>query len=89
MSKVIQVLETMANNAAIVSKADITELLTESELTDSQQHAISQGDVQALVHSTDEVSKIQLVVPLSPADDDEPSENEQEENDTDTNSKIA
>ncbi len=89
MSKVIQVLEAMANNSTIVNEAHITELLVTSELSDTQRQAISSGDVEALVHSSDEVSKIKFVIPLIPAEDDEPSENEQEESETDTNSLMV
>jgi len=89
MSKVIQVLETMANNATVVNEESITALLANTDLNDAQQQAITNSDVEALFHSTDEISKIQLIAPLSPADDDEPSEDEQEENETDTNSKTA
>ena len=93
MSKVIQVLETMANNATVVNKESITALLANTDLNDAQQQAITNSDVEALFHSTDEISKIQLITPLSPAEDDEPDEHEheheQEESDTETNSLIA
>lgn len=88
MSKVISVLEKMASDATMNNKAAVAELVATSDINDDQQQAIITEDVEALVKNTDEISKITFVIPIIPAEDDEPEENDKTNDNIETTSQL-
>ena len=58
MSKVIQVLETMASNASLVSEEDINTFLTTAEINTEQQQAITAKNVEQLAETIADLPKI-------------------------------
>jgi hypothetical protein len=84
MSKVIQVLAEMANNAECQSDAAIEALVTAANLNATTAEAILAKDVTSLERQLD--VRLNLVCGILPADDEDDSE---DKDDTDSSEKIS
>jgi len=89
MSKVISVLEKMASDAAMNSENAIADLVTASDINDGQIQALITEDMEALLEHSDEISKIKFVIPIIPAEDDEPEESDNTDDNTDDNTETV
>ena len=83
MSKVIQVLEAMAQ----LPHAEIEKLVTQANITADQAEAILNKDVTSLERQLDICPEI--ICFFVPAEDDEPSEQENEDDKTDESKSVV
>ncbi len=83
MSKAIQVLESMAQQADV----DVEKLLTNSEINAEQSKAIINKDITSLERQLDICPDI--VCTFAPAEDDEPEEESEEEKTNDETKSIV
>ena len=81
MSKVIQVLETMASDAYLVNQENINTFLTTAEINTEQQQAITAKNAEQLADTIADLPKLFAYSQVLPADDDAPIEDEDEEED--------
>ena len=87
MSKVIQVLVEMANDASLTNEDQVTTLLVDADITESQKQAIEAKDLDILIETMPDLSEIKCL-PVFPAEDDEEDE-EDEEEDTESTNDLA
>lgn len=86
MSKIIQVLEQMANNANLQNEQAIEQLLTVTDVSAEQAEAIINKDVISLERQLDVCPDIYCL--LFPAEDEEPAEDDSEESETEIQSIV-
>ena len=86
MSKIIQVLEQMANDASLQNEQAIAQLLATTDVNTEQAEAITNKDITSLERQLDVCPDIYCL--LVPAEDDEPAEDDSEENQTDIKSIV-
>ena len=87
MSRIIQVLETMASDASLVKQENIISFLATAEINTEQQQAITAKDSEQLAETISDLPNIRAFVPIAPAEDDE-AEGDNDE-DTDTTGKLV
>lgn len=80
MSKIIQVLETMASDAALVNEESISSFLTTADVTTEQQQAITTKNTERLAETVGDLPEIIAHVQVLPAEDDEQNEEEDDDN---------
>jgi hypothetical protein len=79
MSKVIQVLANMASNASLINESNVTTMLIDAGITESQKMAIEAKDLDMLIEKMPDLSEIKCL-PVIPAEDEEGNEEEEKEN---------
>ena len=89
MSKVISVLEKMASDATLINEENIISLLAEADISIEQQQAIEAKSTELLVEATDDISKIRFIIPIIPAEDDEPEENDKTNDNTEVDNLLT
>ncbi|PKH88855.1 hypothetical protein [Colwellia sp. Bg11-28] len=77
MSKVIKVLEKMASDASLISKADVSTMLIDTEITERQKLAIEARDLDTLTETIHDLPIIKCI-PIVPAEDDDEADSEKE-----------
>lgn len=90
MSKVIQVLAEMANDASLTNEDQVMTMLVDAEITDKQKQAIEAKDLDTLTETIHDLPIIKCV-PLVPAEDDDAEDEEKEEekeDDTETQGTL-
>ncbi|QBG35832.1 hypothetical protein [Litorilituus sediminis] len=70
MNNVVQVLTQLANNAALITKEEVTQFLASTELSTQQKSAIAAHDIDTLVETVHDLPVIKCF-PVLVADDDE------------------
>ncbi len=89
MSKVIQVLEKLASDAALVNENAMTTMLSDANINESQKQAILDKDIEQLSITISDFPQIRGIAPLSPAEEHEPETDEEESKTTDSELKTA
>jgi len=87
MSKVIQVLAAMANDASLTNADQVTTMLVDADITEAGMKAIEAKDLDTLTEIIHDLPIIKCV-PLIPAEDDD-AEEEEKEDDTETQDTLA
>ena len=86
MSKVINVLATMASNPSLVSNAEITALLANADISNEQKQAILAQDSERLAATIAEFPISMCSIILLPDEDEQ--ENPQENNDDEAKNNL-
>ncbi len=85
MSEIIQVLEKMGCDASLNNEHELTALLANADISNSQQQAIIAKDADQLAENSDEISKIRFFIPIIVADDEDEEQANKVENKTAVN----
>lgn len=89
MNKVIQVLETMATDAYLVNKENMTTFLTTAEITTEQQQAITEKNTDKLAETVADLPKIISYSQVLPTEDDQQEDDNQESDNESINRLLA
>ncbi len=89
MSKIIQVLEQMGSDASLNNEHEITALLANADISDSQQRAILAKNAELLAETIADLPEIKCFI-IAVADDDEQEKQDKKEDDgSETSNKLA
>lgn len=75
MSKVIQILEEMASNAALTNKEQVKAILVDAEITECQKKAIEAKNIDTLTETIHDLPVIKCFPIVVADDEDEAQEN--------------
>ncbi|KGJ89696.1 hypothetical protein [Colwellia psychrerythraea] len=89
MSKVIQVLETMASDASLINEENISTFLTTTEINAEQQRAITAKSAGQLAETIADLPELMAFSQVLPADEDAPIEDEQEDDNSASSKLLA
>ena len=89
MSKVIQVLETMASDATLVNEVNITTFLATADINTEQEQAISANNAEQLADTISDLPKIISFSQVLPTEDNDPDGDELEDDNESTNQLLT
>lgn len=84
MSKIIQVLETMATDAALVNEESMTTFLNTAEISIEQQQALTDKNTGQLAKTVSDLPEIISYFQVLPEENDEQNEDEDDSESTDS-----